>query len=156
MDTGGKRGNGEAVCKHQQFEFPFTADRSVVHLFPHETSSMRFVVCDDPVQCPVGATGLPAVKGPVGGKGLPGFGGTGGGFEMRTIAIDVPGVCQSCGFMQLCCANTAERIEVLPVVETFGDLRNLLSDGSLGFVCRFNAAITNYYDYWLAYFYHAN
>jgi len=42
--------------------------------------------------------------------------------------------------MQLCCTNTAERIEVLLGVETLGDPRNFVFDGSPDLPHRFNAA----------------
>jgi len=64
--------------------------------------------------------------------------------EMRTFAIDVPGVCQSvchaAKFTQLCYANTAEGIEVLLGVETHGDLRNTVLDGESLFLHGFDAA----------------
>jgi len=51
--------------------------------------------------------------------------------EMRAIAMDDRGrlsVCLLHGFTQLRCINMAEQIEVLFVVETFGDLKNITLD----------------------------
>jgi len=45
--------------------------------------------------------------------------------RVQTIAICDP-VHLSCGFMQLYCANTAERIEVLLGVEMLGDPMNII------------------------------
>jgi len=65
--------------------------------------------------------------------------------DRRTIAIDDPRVCQyvkvSRGFTWLRCANTAERIEVLLVVETPGDLRNIALDGSPDFPSRIRCGL---------------
>jgi len=51
--------------------------------------------------------------------------------KIRTIAIDMfpTSVSLSRGFIELRCANTAERIEVLLGMETLGDLRNIVLDG---------------------------
>jgi len=62
---------------------------------------------------------------------------------MRTIAINVPGVCQS--VTRLRCAvrlKAAERIEVLLGLETLGDLRNIVLDGGSDFPHRFDATFT--------------
>jgi len=59
--------------------------------------------------------------------------------ETRTIAIDDPGrlsTCMSHGFTRLRCANTAERIEVLLVVETLGDAGNIILHGSSDFTAQ--------------------
>jgi len=60
--------------------------------------------------------------------------------EIRTIAIDDPGICQTVMWLHL--ALTAERVNVLFGVETLGDLRNI----NIGhnFPQRFYAAFTNY------------
>jgi len=46
---------------------------------------------------------------------------------MQTIATDIT-VCLSGGFFRLWCAKTAERIEVLFGVKTFGGPRNIVLD----------------------------
>jgi len=46
--------------------------------------------------------------------------------EIRTIATDDPGVCQP--VKRVDCAKAAERIDVLFVVETHGDPRNIVLD----------------------------
>jgi len=55
----------------------------------------------------------------------------------------IPGVsvCQS--VTRLRCAKTAERIQVLLRMETLGDPRNIILDGSPDFSHGFNAAIAN-------------
>jgi len=58
---------------------------------------------------------------------------------MRTIAIDIPGICQSVCH-GLCCANIAEWTKVLLVVETTGDPTNIVFVGSPDFYHGFNAA----------------
>jgi len=58
--------------------------------------------------------------------------------EMQTIVIDDSGHLSVC-ITWLCCANTAERIEVLLGVETL-DPRNIVSAGSPDFCHRFNVA----------------
>jgi len=68
--------------------------------------------------------------------------------ELLRSTIRVPGVCQSAclsrGFMSFAVqsANTAERIEVLLVLETFRDLRNIVLDGSPNVNHWFNAPDT--------------
>jgi len=69
--------------------------------------------------------------------------------EMRTIAIDDPGrlsVSLPRGFIQLRCANTAERIEVLLRVETLGDPRNIVLDRSRNFFTDSMRPLPNYFD----------
>jgi len=64
---------------------------------------------------------------------------------MRTIATDVPRVCQS--VTRLRCANTSdERIEVLLGVEILEDLRNIVLDGNPGpdFLHGFDAAFAKF------------
>jgi len=66
--------------------------------------------------------------------------------KMRTFAIDVSGslsVCTSHGFMRPHSANTAERIEVLLVVETLRDLGNTVLDVVPYFSHGLDAALDN-------------
>jgi len=49
--------------------------------------------------------------------------------ETRTVAINIPSVCQSRGFAPLRCANTAERIDVLLRLETPVDARHSVFRG---------------------------
>jgi len=60
--------------------------------------------------------------------------------ELRTIAID--DFVHLSVYYAVCCANTAERIEVLFGVETLGDPRNIVLDGSPDFYHGFDAAFT--------------
>jgi len=61
---------------------------------------------------------------------------------MQIIAINIPAVSVSLsrGFTRLRCVNMAERIEVLLGVETIGDLRNTVLNGSPNFSHGFDAA----------------
>jgi len=58
-------------------------------------------------------------------------------YAMRTTAIDDRGVCLSIclhrSVTRLHCANAAERIKILLCVETLGDPRNTVLDGSPDF-----------------------
>jgi len=62
-------------------------------------------------------------------------------YDLRTIAIDDPWrlrVCKSVTWLRY--ANPAKRMDVLLGVETFGDLRNVILDGSPDFRHGFDAA----------------
>jgi len=70
--------------------------------------------------------------------------------EMRTIAFDDPVECLPRGFTQFCCVNTAERIEIMLGLDSWGPSKHCVRLGGPGF-SEFDAAFAQFL--WLLLYY---